>query len=1373
MLCAAAAGSGKTAVLAARVVGRLDDPVAPLDIDRLLVMTFTRSAAAEMRRRIGSLLHAQRATSPRLARQIWRLPQADITTVHGFCERTVRRYFAEIGLDPSFSVLDAAESQTLLSEALEQVLEQHYAGAGLPAETAAAFASMVERYGGTRLDQRLGPLVLQLRAFARSMPDPDGWLATAAAPGIDWGLAREVSRRELRHCLARTLQAEARAPEAYLPALTNDRALLGQILVAIDGPWDLLAQRLQTAAFIRLPAAKGEYDRDAAADVRRLRDANRQALNALRQGPFARSQSELTAEADQVAADIRPLIALVGAVDRHYAARKQNLAALDFDDLEHRCLEVLRGPAGLTVRARYAEVLVDEAQDLSPVQDELLSRLVGSGGESSRPRPDGCRDCAAGGPPASTGASASSDASAAPTCSGEATLFTVGDVRQSIYGFRHAEPRRFAEREARYAQGGGQRIALPHNFRSRRPVLAAVNYLFTQLFAAEGAGLPELARDPLVYGAGYPPLPDGTDGAPVRIVLLDGDSEEENTALEREAAEVSRQVGEWLTCAWVCDGDALRRARPSDCAVLLRAPGRPGQAYVEALRRAGIPCWSPHEGERGRTVEGRTVLAWLQTLENPQQDIPLAATLLGPFGGFTASELAEVRTLAPEGSLWRSLRACALSRRAWRTARGPAAASDRPGRVPAGPTRSAVPAGPTGAAGRISPAAPCPHGPQALPKFGGGAETATPDALAGKALAFLHRLDAWRTAARQGSFTALLASAVEGTGYAAFVSGLPAGAERRANLDWCLDRCREADRFHRRTLSDLIRHLQQDGAGGETVADAAQNAGNAVRVMSVHGSKGLEFPLVIVAGLGRRFHGADTGDVIADRHAGVGARCIDLERRLRWPTLRHALVASRQAEAQRAEELRVLYVALTRAREGLCLVGTLRELAARAGGWALAAEARAGHPGAAPPDLSEGHCYAEWLLPVLAGHVDVAPVLGAYAGIPHAGGADPHGSHFDVRLLLGQSGAALAEVAATEPPAGTDVADGRPRTSSAAPRADGPGYAPAVGPVVGEGRTPSPPAITGRGPLPAPSAQAPGAGPTPPARRLSVPDPAGPDTSATSRSCEDVVSPASPTGPADVSDPSAPEPSALWVRLEAEAAWRYPWEALAATHAKVSVGELRDRAVAAGTGETAVSWAPGVDPAGGMGRRHPIDPASLARPRWLPGVPPTVTEIGAATHALLRHIALHRHWDLEGLASCRDQLVARGLLAAGPARAVDLPAVARFLAGPLGLRLRAHPDAVWREVPFAMRLPASEVQPHPPAADQEWVLVQGVIDALVLEDAGLLLLDYKTDGAGGRLARRYAPQLTLYARAATTAWDRPVAEAWLCFLATGEMVRTI
>lgn len=1154
VVCAAAAGSGKTAVLTARVVGLLADPQAPAALADLLIVTFTRAAAAEMRQRIGSSLreHAERGDDPggRLRREAALLPQAEIGTIHAFCDRLLRRSFAAAGLDPEYRILDPAEAAGLLEECLTEEMDARYAGRH---PDAAAFAETVERYGGARLDEDLRRLALRLHHAAASMEDPEAWLrgrlAGAAAPDLD--AARRAARRALGQALGLVGRAAALAegpggPAAYAPALAADAEMLERLRAAAEGPWDGMAEALGTAAFGRLAALGTDADRLTAERARALRDRAKRLLGALQQGPCGRREDEHRTEAARVAGHLAPLLALVRDLGTAYGVAKRQRNAVDFEDLEHRSLELLRGPLGPEL-CRYREVLVDEAQDLSPVQDALLSALCGP-----------------------------------------ARLFCVGDARQSIYGFRLADPRRFLDRAADPAPGlaGGaaQVVRLPHNFRSRAAVLSGVNLVFGALFAARGSDLPPSEADPLLARTAFP----GPDH-PLELHLLEGEDDDGlSTGLEREAAAVARIVAGWLR-GTVTERGQSRPARPGDAAVLLRAAAGREHAYADALRRAGLPCAVPGARADAATAEGRAVLAWLGVLDNPQQDIPLAAVLRGPFGGFGDADLARWRVEArPGASLWDCLR---------------------------------------GAARREAAAA-----------------------------AWLRRLEAWRTEARRGAFGPLLEGALEDGGHAAAAAGLPDGPRRVATLEGLVRRFRDAGAqpgMDAARLAVLLQHAEP----AATAAESAAAAGDAVRVLTVHGCKGLEFPLVVVAGLGRTFSNRDRlGDVLVHRDAGLGARAVDPERRTKWPTLAHAAVGERLEAEGRAEEARILYVALTRARERLALVGRTRGLEEHVAEWREVAHL--------PPDLGDGGCALDWLGPVLARHPDVDAAFAAPSGAAPRGG-DGGGHRWVVTLEVGAAAEAVAEAA-----------------PAAAPEAAG-----------GEGD------------------------------------------------------------------------AALGARLESERAFRYPALPATAVPAKVAAAEAA-ASLAAASGpqeEAAAAW-------------DAVTPAVPRRPRLGARRAVTPAEAGSATHLLLRHLDLAGPCDAEAVEACRRKLQEQELAEPNAAAAVDGAAVARFLDGPLGRRLRraAAAGALLREVPFALRLPAAGIPgaARGPALDGEWVLVQGVIDALAVAPGDLLLVDYKTGDPApddGALAR-YAEQVRMYAEAVRGAFGEPPREAWLAFLDLGRTV---
>ncbi len=1177
IVCAAAAGAGKTAVLTERVISRVADPSDPVDIRQLLVVTFTRAAAAEMRARIASALRERAAQSPALGRQAQFLHQADISTLHSFCERTLRRHFPAAGLDPSFRILPATEAEILREQALDGILDRAYAegddGHAGP---------LLRRYGGRQGYRDLRRQILRLHEFARKQPDPQVWLEAAAAD-LEADLvvlAQGALRQILRTLLSRVHEAERftrlpGGPAVYQEALASDREALSQLVAIPDGQWDAVVQGLRSLAFRRLPS-RGDADGRLVERAQNIREGYKSAVRRLTDGVYGRDLEEHQAEQEETQAHLRALATLARDLDSAYTLAKSRGGSLDFDDLEHRLLQVLSasGPDADAIRKRYREILVDESQDLNPIQDELLRHLTGTpGGERT------------------------------------SSLFSVGDVRQSIYGFRLAAPDRFVQlAEAVSAEEDGHFLLLPDNFRTRRRIIDGINHLFGHLFAARGSDLPEAHAGPLRYGADYPELPEEASEPVVTVHLVashdagDADPEQEAEpdaepeadtepeALELEARVVAARIAIWLgaeTPVWDRDTRTYRPARPGDIAVLLRAPGGDAWAFAEAITATGIPCWSADLTNRQATPEARTVLAWLRTLDNPRQDVPLVATLRGPFGGFTDDELARIRLHAPKVPFWQALRGAAL--------RG------------------------------------------------------APD-IRRKATHWMATLRAWRSAVRRHPVATVLLSALSETGTADRVAALPGGAARRRTLDWLVARCREADCLTPGDLGAIIAYLESpDGDPG--VGAAAAAAGDRVRVLSVHASKGLEFPLVIVARLGRRLSSPDArADMLVHRRLGLGARAADPTRRLRWPTLRYTAIAAQLEADDRAEELRILYVAMTRARERLWLVGHSRDLRKDAMDWSN--QARAG----GVPDLGLARRPLDWLVPTAALRPEVASALDALAG-----GAPVEGEASDPLFAVWVD---------TAPP---DV----------------------------------------------------------------------------------LVAPAE-----EATDEGAPEPEGedpVLCRLRVEAAWRYPFQEATTRYAKIGAGELARSLAPVGLEEVSAD----------------LDrPPDLARPRRVGGASPvTPAEVGTATHLVLGRIDLGGPVDQCDVQAFIQHLASARFLEPTVARHVDAAAIARILHTPLGLRLRQHPEQVRREVPFLMRLPADAVYAEPDPG-QDWVLVQGAVDCLLVAPDHLLLCDYKTDRIAGpedeeRLLPRYSQQIRLYGQAMASAWGRPATELYLVFLNPG------
>ena len=1221
VLVSAAAGAGKTSVLVERVIRQVLDPVAPLDLERLLAVTFTEKAAAEMKQRVRASLEEAGARSPGdpgIARQMSLLDRAQISTIHAFCLHVIRRYFYKADLDPSFRVLDENEAELLRQDALSDLFEALYQDESECGET---FRGLVDRYGGRGIDEGLQSTLLRLHNFARTQASMEEWLAGAVpgggAPADEealWGSAwmrciLDRAARDLSRALALAEQAlsicgEEDGPSGYAGAVQGDVAFYRQAVETLRG---LASDR--RAAGIELVrsfsyARLGQLGKDCSPEKRQLAQALRNQAKDLfgkvKSYAFMRPASELAREIEGTRPFMECLVRLVRDLDRMYTGKKRDRGGLDFSDLERDCLDILERDdcqVARDIRREFDCVLVDEYQDTNPLQERILSLVS---------RQDG---------PAGN-------------------MFMVGDLKQSIYRFRLAEPRIFLEKLTSYPKAGGEtaggvaaggparglRVDLSRNFRSRDEVISAVNCLFDQVMREDVAEIEYRDGHALTRAASYPEVDGDRYAAELHLIEREdpgeeaggegdaesGDSVEEFEALEKETLVVAARIEELVDPAdpftlWDGRLNVQRPCSYRDVAILMRSTKDRANAVLEVLSRCDIPAYADTGAGYFQAREVEVALSLLSIIDNPRQDIPLAAVLRSPVVGLEAADLARIRAGHKDEEFYDAVRAFA-------------------GKSP----------GENLAAARIAAA------------------------LTG----FLEDLDWWRTMARRRPLAEVLWTILRETGYHDYVGGLPGGAQRQANLRALCDRAREFDSFGRHGLFRFLRFIQkiQEAKGDLGTARALGEHEDVVRVMSVHKAKGLEFPVVFVMDLGKRFNVEDSRqDVLFHRDLGIGALYCDLENRVKYPTGLHQALSVKIREENLAEEMRVLYVALTRAKEKLVLVGSARDLEGRRDKW------KRSDPGSAVTCL-------DWICPAA---LELGDNRGSGAGAP-----------FSVHLWGGPGGHAIP----------------------------------------------------------------------PPVRK------AAGDRDLPWRDARELK-------PPSVSRPEVYREVAR--RLE----WRYPHQSLTTTFSKMSVGEMRRRL----EGEEEDAWRSGAEPA----------------PRFvLPGETEAAArgaERGIAVHSLLAHMRLDKAATAEEVAGEARRLLELGFIGPPGVDEEDIRRVAAFFARLPGQGLCAAPERVRREVPFTMKVPArlfAQAGGAPAARDAvaedaagggtgEAVVVQGVIDVLVQDDDGLVILDYKTDrlqeSEAGARAAVYAAQVSLYALAAERILRKPVKRASIVFLALGQV----
>lgn len=907
ILVSAAAGSGKTAVLVERIIQMVKDPVHPVDIDRLLVVTFTSAAAAQMRERISQALSDavdEHPENAHLTRQLTLIHHAQITTIDSFCLYLIRNHFDEIGLDPDFRVADEGEVRLLKRDVLDEMLEEYFArGAessgedsatgdgsrpseaedgretGKGSETDGSFQEIVEYFSPQGNDKRLEEQLLSLYEFAMSYPWPEEWLQEhqkdydVREGGLDACPWVEELKSYVKMQLSEAAQLleqalslcrEPDGPYMYLDTLLENQERVEKLSRAED--FSALYEGFSSLSFGRISskkdAAVSQVKREQAKE---LRGTVKDLLTGLKEKYFYASAEAQEERMRACAPFVKELLELALDFCRRFSEKKRERGILDFHDMEHLALQILisreDGKLSATRTARqlretYEEIMIDEYQDSNLVQEYLLLSI--SGEEDGR-----------------------------------YNRFMVGDVKQSIYKFRLARPELFMEKFDRYwrletaepgeaesgeAAGNGEirerRIDLKKNFRSRRQVTDSVNEVFSCLMGKDLGGVAYDADAALYPGAVFPD-PCSAVQDPYRTeVLLCVPGEDGMEEKEREAMAVAGRIRELVGRLPVVDSETkqLRPARYSDMVILLRSPSGWDETFKKVLETCGIPVYISSRTGYFAATEVQTVLNFLRVLNNPLQDIPLFGVLKSPAAGFSDREIALIRAKKEKGRLYESLCACAQ------------------------------------------------EGQEA------GKKTEEAE-LCAKAQAFLTLLERFRNYAVYLPIHELIREFLEQTGYLYTASALPGGEQRRANLEMLLSKAESFEKTSYFGLFHFIRYMEQVEKYDIDYGEASLQDENAdtVRIMSIHRSKGLEFPVCFVSGLGKRFNMQDIAKpVIVDMDLGIGLDYVDSVLRMKRGTLKKNVMAGKLQRDSLGEELRVLYVAMTRAQEKLILTGGLK-----------------------------------------------------------------------------------------------------------------------------------------------------------------------------------------------------------------------------------------------------------------------------------------------------------------------------------------------------------------------------------------------------------------------------------------------------------------
>ena len=954
ILVAAAAGAGKTAVLVERIIRKITDTENPIDIDKLLIVTFTNAAAAEMRERIGDAITKALDADPKskqLQRQLTLLNKASITTMHSFCLEVIRSNFHMVDLDPDFRIADQTEATLMKMEALEELFEDMYT----EENTDENFLNLVECYGGGRGDQALMDMVLHIYEFVQSYPWPQKWLqkhvedfyipSGSHIAESKWAKVLMDNIRIEISDLSKLLKRAARIAsqstglDPYVAALNSDIAVIEAIEAlcsdeCTEENWDGLYRAFSEIEFQRLPRCGKDVDKMRQEQVKGIREEAKRRIKKIQQNIFSIDPQQAEREIRNLYPLMKSLAGLVMNFTLRYAAKKRERSLLDFNDLEHYCLKILTkvdengavipSDAAALLRERYEEILVDEYQDSNLVQEVIINSI-------SRKEPEA------------------------------QNVFMVGDVKQSIYRFRQARPELFLEKYNTYPEKRGdasRKILLYKNFRSREEIINGVNFIFKQIMSQGAGELDYDDNEALKPGAIYKPLDgeDGQAGGPVEFHLIDASDDitdydtADNSATDNGARDndVKDNFADGVKVNNDFDGEdteplddiqvearivinrikelvepsekgghykiydksmqCYRNVQYKDIVILLRTTQNWAEIFVEELTNQGIPVYADTAAGFFKTVEVQVMLSLLQVIDNPLQDIPLLSVLRSPIADFTPDELVDIRLVDQNVPFFEAM------------------------------TR--------------------------LASEGDGS-------TAKKVRDFLESLERWRDKSLYMSTDELIWFLYSETGYYSYVGAMPGGAQRQANLRSLFEKARQYENTSYRGLFNFINFIDRlkESKGDMGSAKTVGENENVVRIMSIHKSKGLEFPIVFVSGCGKKFNTQDiNASILIHQDLGFGPDYVDCERRVVHATIAKEALRCKLRQETISEELRILYVAFTRAREKLIITGLTKDARKAATRWCDCGDTESIK--LSEYEILKGTCYLDWIGPALARHKD-------------------------------------------------------------------------------------------------------------------------------------------------------------------------------------------------------------------------------------------------------------------------------------------------------------------------------------------------------------------------------------------------------------------
>lgn len=920
LLVAAAAGSGKTAVLVERIIQRLQDHDQPLSIQELLVVTFTKAAAAEMSARIGVALAKvlDETGDTYLERQLQLLPSAHISTLHSFCQWVIRSYFYHLDMDPSFRIGSEGEMQLLKQEVLDLVTREAYES------NVYSIVELADMFSDGGKDVGLQNIVLRLYHFAMAQAHPKGWLKKVLAPfqlaaeqsllDTPWGqyfwqdMQEQIVRMEQRYERMENMLTSPYGPQSWSDKIDEVASLRDTLRNAAT--WDDIHTAVVQAGTIKFSQYRknkamkegiesGAVDAGLVAQFETLGKQNKAFIQELATSVFALTQEEWQDQLVSQQPLVEGLLALTEAFMDAFQERKNKEGLLDFSDLEHRCLALLTEPGtednpqpsavALELQDMFQEVMVDEYQDTNGVQEAIVNLV-----------------------------------------SRKDNRFYVGDVKQSIYGFRMADSTLFMNKYNTFGSVDDveRRIDLAQNFRSDEAVLLATNFLFYQIMTASAVELTYGQREALVPGRIVADAPPEWVGGEVHVDIIDcvdegadteeDDDEESLTNEEKEWAFIIQKIWDLKNNgAMVQDKDGTFRLMEwRDIAILRRSLSQQGNRMVAAFREAGIPAYVNEATGYFASTEIQTMLALLSIIDNPLQDLSLAAVLHSGLVGLDSNDLGRIRLMGP-GYLW-----------------------------------------------------------HVLPRY---VETYQDE----RVRQFLEDMTEWRRISRRRGVGELIWHIYERKNYVNYVGAMPQGTVRRANVLALYERAKEYEASNFKGLFRFLRFIEslRDSGQDLAMANVVSEADNVVRIMTIHKSKGLEFPVVFLTGAQKSFNRQDqNGSLLLHKQAGLGLKGYYPEYRVLFPTLSSLYTKEAMQRSLLAEEQRILYVALTRARDVLYITGVVKNAQRLCEKWCPLVAAM-DTPAIDDDVILQAHSYLDWIVMGWARHLTGGNVLRQLGGV--------------------------------------------------------------------------------------------------------------------------------------------------------------------------------------------------------------------------------------------------------------------------------------------------------------------------------------------------------------------------------------------------------